>query len=101
MICAKREKEEVEVEMEGSTRDNILELCALYSYILEMFQEEGDETAVKVLIRTMHFQEMTKEQQAATIKRQKDELLNRMEGPMEEREKILNEILEEMGGCHV
>ena len=36
-----------------------------------------------------------------TIKHQKDKLLAHMEGPMEERERILNEILEAMGGRHV
>lgn len=101
MICARREKEGTEVKMQGSTRDIILELCALYSYILKSFREEGDVLAANVLVRTMHFQEMTKEQQEETIKHQKDELLARMEGPMEERERILNEILEAMGGCHV
>lgn len=101
MICARREKEGVETKIEGSTQDIILELCLLYDYILKSFREEGDVFAANVLVRTMHFQEMTKEQQEEPIKHQKDELLARMEGPMEERERILNEILEAMGGRHV
>lgn len=100
MICARREKEGVETKIEGSTQDIILELCLLYDYILKSFREEGDVLAANVLVRTMHFQEI-KEQQEETIKHQKDELLARMEGPMEERERILNEILEAMGGRHV
>ena len=101
MICARREKEGVETKIEGSTQDIILELCLLYDYILESFREEGDVFAANVLVRTMHLQEMTEEQQEETIKHQKDELLARMEGLMEEGERILNEILEAMGERHV
>ena len=96
MICARRKKERVETKIKGSTQDIIMELCLLYDYILESFRKEGDVLAANVLVRTMHFQEMTKEQREETIKHQKDELLARMEGPMEERERILNEILEAM-----
>lgn len=101
MICAKRDKEGTEVKIGGTTRDIILELCDLYGYILGMFKREGDEFAAEKLVELIHFQEMKEEQQKEEIKKQKEELLSSMEGPMEERERILNEMFEEVGGCHV